>query len=200
MKKALLFLILIFFYVLIYGQMTNDKEKIIHEKILTTDTLIKGIYMNFSEFQQNNPSIRADFKSNEENLRVNYIYDEMAVKRLRILNSNNAFVPFGQKHWGICDGKHVFKNYKGRYGQISIDGKYSSFTTIIYTNYARSSHYEDYLLNVVNGDIIKVELKSIRLILSKENISLYNEFKKDKNKKMMIYTYINWLNQSYEYE
>lgn len=180
--------------------MTNDKGKIIHEKILTTDTLIKGIYMNFSEFQQNNPTIRSDFKSNEENLPVNSIYNNMAVKRLRILNSNNEFIPFGQKHWGICDGKHVLINYKGRYEQISIDGKYSSWTASIHSNFGRSIRYVDYLLNVINGDIINVNVKSIQLILSKENISLYHEFQKEKDKEMMIYTYINRLNQSYVYE
>lgn len=200
MKKALSFLILICSYVLVFGQMTNDNDRIIRVKVLTADTLIKGIYMDFSEFQENNPSIRSDFRSDEIELPVNSIYNNMDIRRLRILDSNNAFIPFDQKHWGICDGENVYINYKINYQEISIDGKYSSFSEAKNTNYGLYTQHIDHLLNVVNGDIIKVNVKSVKSILSKEHISLYHDFQNDDDKKMMIYTYISWLNQSYKYE
>jgi len=199
MKKALPFLILLSSYVFVYGQITNDNERIIRAKILTADTLIRGIYMDFSEFQQNYPTIRSDIRSNEEELPINSIYNDMDIRRLRILDSDNAFIPFDQKHWGICDGDDVFINYKRRYKQISIDGKYSSFTAKTQSNYGHITGL-DYLINVVNGDLIRVNESSIESILSKEHISLYHDFRNDRDKKMMIYTYISWLNQSYEYE
>ncbi|MBN1414078.1 MAG: hypothetical protein JW973_03165 [Bacteroidales bacterium] len=200
MKKALLSLVLISFYVLVYGQPANDQERIVHVKILTTDTLIKGIYVDLNDFQQNYPSIRTDFRSNEEYLPVNSIYNDMDINRLLILNSNNTYVPFRQKHWGICDGEHVFINFGGKYQQISMDGKYSSFTASIRANMGRSLYHKEYFLNVVNGDRIIANYFSVSSILSKENETLYNEFKKDKNKYYMMYTYIIKLNQSYEYK
>jgi len=200
MKKALSLLIFSCSYVLVFGQTTNANERIIHEKILTADTLIRGIYMDFSEFQENNPTIRSDFRSDEKELPVNSIYNNMDIRRLRILNANNAFVPFDQKHWGICDGENVYINYRINYQEISIDGKYSSFSEAKNTNFGRHTQHIDHLLNVVNGDIIKVNVKSVKSILSKEHISLYHDFRKDRDKEMMIYTYISWLNQSYGYE
>jgi hypothetical protein len=210
MKRTLIYLILIFFCVRINCQQINDKNRIVQEEILTADTLLKGIYTNFVEFQQNNPSVRTDFRSNEKNLPVNNIYNNMAVSRLIILDFNGDFSPFSQEHWGLCDGKHVFINFKGKYQQISIDGKYSSFTASARSGYGLSSYETDYLLNIENGRIIKfntvagyrnkVRLKPIEKILEEENPSLYGEFKHDDNKKMMVFTYIKKLNESLKYK
>jgi hypothetical protein len=208
MNRNLIFLILVFFFGRINCQQINDKNRIAQEKILRADTLMKGIYTNFVEFQQNNPSVRTDFRSNEKNLPVNNIYNNMAVSRLIIADFNGDFSPFSQKHWGLCDGKHVFINFEGKYQQISLDGKYSSFT-VSFRN-GLSSFESDYLLNIENGRIIrfntvagyrnKVRLKPIEKILEEENPLLYEEFKQDDNKKMMIFTYIKKLNESLKYK
>ena len=210
MKETLIFLILIFFCGRINCQQVNDRNRIVQEEILTADTLMKGIYVNFVEFQQNNPSVRTDFRSNEKNLPVNNIYNNMAVSRLIVRGSTGEFSPFSQGHWGLCDGKHVFINFKGKYQQITIDGKYSSFAAPARSGYGLSSVETDYLLNIENGRIIrfnkvagyrnKVRLRPIEKILDEENPSLYGEFKQDKNKKMMVYTYIKKLNESLKYK
>jgi len=210
MKRALIFLILIFFCGRINCQNTDDRNRIVQEEILTADTLIKGIYTNFIEFQQNKPSVRTDFRSNEKNLPVNNIYKNMAVSRLMVPGPNGDFTPFSSTHWGLCDGEHVFINFKGKYQQISLDGKYSSFTASIRAGYGISSIKTDYLINIENGRIIKinkvagyknkVRLKSVKKILHEEDLSLYGEFKQDDNKKMMAFTYIKRLNESLKYK
>jgi hypothetical protein len=205
MKRALIFLILILFWGRINCQQINDRNRIVQEEILTANTLMKGIYKNFVEFQQNNPSVRTDFRSNEKNLPVNNIYNNMAVSRLMVPGSNGEFYPFSQEHWGLCDGKHAFINFKGKYHQISVDGKYSSFTASARPD-GISTVQTDYLLNIENGWIIrinkvagyknKVRLKSVKKILHEENPLMYEEFSQEDNKKMMAFTYIKRLNES----
>ncbi len=120
----------------------------------------------------------------------------MLVSRLNISDGHDVFMEFTQHHWGICDGKQVFINYMGKYQKVSLDGKYSQFTAKLNGfSLDYPSYYVDYILDITNNDIIEVTVSAVGEILKKENVGLYNEFKKDKNKKMMRYTYINRLNE-----
>ncbi len=205
MKKTIIFLILILCCGWINCQQVSDKSRGSREEILMTDSLMKGIYMNLAEFQQNSPSIRTDIRSNEKNLPVNNIYNNMAVSRLMILGPDGEFSPFSKGHWGLCDGRHAFINFNGKYHQISIDGKYSSFTASARPD-GISTVKTDYLLNIETGRITRfnkvagyknqVSIKPIMEILEKENPSLAGEFMQDDNKKAMVFTYIQKLNES----
>ena len=164
--------------------------------IITTDSLVKGIYLNFSQFQHNNPSVIVDFRSNEPSLPLNSIYNNMLVSRLNISDGHDVFIEFTQPHWGICDGKQVFINYRGKYQKVSLDGKYSQFTAKL-NGYSLDypSYNVDYILDITNNELIEVTVTTVGEILKKENSGLYDEFRKDKNKKVMRYTYINRLNE-----
>jgi hypothetical protein len=194
---------------MISGQQNNYRDRIINVEILTADRLVKGIYLTLEEFKQNSPSVITDFRSNEMNLPDNNIYNNMANSRLLVFDQYHNLVPFRQSHWGICDGNNVFISFKGKYYQVSLDGKYSSFTATRGTRNNLSSFGIDYVLNVVTGRIIKISwvsgyrnkyrLKSVKGILSTENPALYKEFMDDSNKKMMVFSYIKMLNDSFEY-
>ena len=83
----------------------------------------------------------------------------------------------------------------GKYQKVSLDGKYSQFTAKLNGfSLDYPSYYVDYILDVSNNDIIEVTVSAVGEILE-ENVGLYNEFRIDKNKKMMRYTYINRLNE-----
>jgi hypothetical protein len=163
---------------------------------MTADSVVKGIYLNFSEFQHNNPSVKADFTSNEPGQPLNSIYNNMLVSRLNINDANDNFIEFTQPHWGICDGKQIYINYKGKYQKISLDGKYSQFTAKLNGfHYDVPWFYIDYILDITSNNVVEVNVTTVAEILKKENAGLYNEFRKDRNKKMMMYTYINRLNE-----
>ncbi len=209
MNKYILFLILVSSTGMIPGQQNIYSDRIINVEVLRADSLVKGIYLTLEEFKQNSPSVITDFRSNEMNLPDNNIYNNMAIGRLRTIGQNRTLVPFTQNHWGICDGRNVFINFKGKYYQVSLDGKYSSFTATRGARSNMSSYGIDYVLNVVTGRIIKISwvsgyrnkyrLKSVKGILSAENPALYREFMDDRNKKMMVFSYIRMLNDSFEY-
>jgi hypothetical protein len=201
MKKFFFLINLLVCNVLLYGQVNNRGNIVPYYEIFTADTLIKGIYLNLSELQNNNPTIRADFRSDEAYLPINNIYNNMIVSRLRVSDSQGDFMPFHRKHWGLCDGKHVLINFKGKYQRLSIEGRYSPFTAS-FNNYNRSyiSTYQfDYLLDMITGKIIRFDEKSIKKILAREDPSLYQEFRHDKNRRMMAYNYITRLNKSIIY-
>jgi hypothetical protein len=164
--------------------------------IFTADSLVKGIYLNFSEFQHNSPSLKDDFTSMEEGHPLNSIYNNMIAERLHIRDDNGDFVEFKETHWGICDGKQVFINYKGKYQKVSLDGKYSQFTAKL-NGFSLDNpwYYVDYMLDITNNDVIEITVLKVEEILKKENAGLYYEFKKDRKKRMMMYTYVNRLNQ-----
>lgn len=209
MNKIMLSLLLILLSGMISGQQKNYNDRIINVEILKADNFVKGIYLTLEEFKQNSPSVITDFRSNEMNLPDNNIYNNMAISRLRTIGQGRVLSPFTQSHWGICDGRNVYINFKGKYYQVSLDGKYSSFTASRRGNYNLSSGGVDYLLNVVTGRITriswvsgyknKVRLKSVKAILSAEDPELYREFIEDRNKKMMVFSYIRMLNGSFEY-
>jgi hypothetical protein len=164
--------------------------------IITTDSLVKGIYLDFGQFQRNNPSVRVDFCSNEPSQPLNSLYNNMLVSRLNISDGHGGFMEFTQRHWGICDGKQVFINYRGKYQKISLDGKYCQFTAKLNGfSLDNPSYFVDFMMDITNNDIIEVTAAAVEEILKKENAGLYNEFRKDKNKKMMKYTYITRLNE-----
>jgi hypothetical protein len=130
----------------------------------------------------------------------------MDVSRLRTIGPDDATVPFTRSHWGLCDGKKVFINYKGKYFQVSLDGKYSSFTASLRANSGMATFGVEYLLDVATGRITKISrvrgyytkvyVNEVTRILSKEDPVLYKEFLKDDNKKMMAFSYIRRLNDS----
>lgn len=201
MKKIIILINLLVCNVLLYGQV-NEKDIIIpYFEIFTADSLIKGIYLNLSEFQHNNPTIRADFRSDEEYLPINNIYNNMIVSRLRVGDNQGNFMPFRGKHWGLCDGKHVLINFNGKYQRISVEGRYSPFTASVnsYSSSYISTYQFDYLLDVTTGKIIRFDEKSIKKLLAREDPELYEEFRRDKNRRMMAYNYITRLNKSIIY-
>jgi hypothetical protein len=164
--------------------------------VFTADSMVKGIYLNFSEFQHNSPSLKVDFTSMEEGHPLNSIYNNMIAGRLHIRDDNGGFVEFTEPHWGICDGKQVFINYKGKYQKLSLDGKYSQFTAKLNgISLDNPWYYVDYMLDITNNDVIEVTVLNVEEILKKENAGLYYEFKKDRKRRMMMYTYVNRLNQ-----
>jgi hypothetical protein len=200
MKRTVLIINLLIVSLFINAQGVPEKKKLMNIPILAADTLVKGIYMSFSEFQQNAPSIRTNFRSEEEYLPINNIYDNMLVNRLLVLDSKGSFSPFKKSHWGICDGRHVFINYKGKYQKISLDGKYCPFSASVYSfDSNQPTAYLNHLLNATNGETTEITLRSFKELLEEEDLTLYKAFDQEQKKRMMMYTYLNMLNQTFIY-
>jgi hypothetical protein len=210
MKTIYFLLILIFVCGYIKSQDVHDENRLIDMEILKTDTLIKGIYMSFKEFQENNPSLKINFFIDDTIQPINYIAGVLPKNKLYILDTSNTYVQFNQKHWGICDGKRVLIRFRGKYLVLSIEGKYCQFTNTYMSNpYTYTNNFaptyvnnEEYLLNITNDDRIPLTIDYIEHVLEDDNIELFNEFikEKGKDKKLMIYDYINRLNKSYFYK
>ena len=124
MKIICFFLSLVLPVTVLTGQATLPSNRVVDVKILGTDSLVKGIYRSFKEFQDNNPSIRSDFLSVYSKNEVKEVCGDMSVTCLHILDRDGTLKPFTRYHWGLCDGRHVFICHYGRYYELSLDGKY----------------------------------------------------------------------------
>lgn len=203
--KTIYFLLIIGFGC---GRLLSQDQSInkiaLNIEILKADTLVKGIYKDFNEFQNNNPSYKNKFTINKKNPWISYNYENIYTKKLLVPDSAKGLVPYPEDYWGICDGKRIYICYNGKLRILSIDGKYCQFSelqtkTQIEMNYSYPKDY-NFILDATNNKIIRLSVNSLTEILQKEDINLLREFNLENDKKIMIYTYIDRLNKIYNYE
>jgi hypothetical protein len=172
----------------------------INLEILKADSLIKGVYMTFEEFQQNNPSLRVNFGSMYHDQIRNKINNGTSVFDLYIEDTSKTYIKIRQRHWGLCDGKRVFILYYGNYYQLSLDGKYCQFSESQTSLVIPMQMNVNFIFNAAENRIKDFTKDNVAAILKTENKDLYNEFKADKDKGLMMYDYLNRLNKTYIYK
>jgi hypothetical protein len=176
------------------------KSQEINFEVLRADSLIKGIYMTFEEFQQNNPSLRVNFGIMDHDQIRNKIYNGTSVFNLYFQDTNKMYIKIRERHWGLCDGKGVFILYYGNYYQLSLDGKYCQFSESQTNALIPMQMNVNFIFNAAENKIKDFTKDNVAAILKTENKDLYNEFKADKDKGLMMYDYLNRLNKTFIYK
>ncbi len=155
--------------------------------------------MTFEEFQQNNPSLKVNFGIMEHEQISNKIFNGESVYDLYIQDANKTYVKIRERHWGLCDGKRVFILYYGNYYQLSLDGKYCQFSESQTNAVIPMQMNVNFIFNAAENKTKEYTKDNVAAILKTENKDLYNEFRADKDKGLMMYDYLNRLNKTYIY-
>jgi hypothetical protein len=164
-------------------------------EILKADSLKKGIYLTFEEFQHNNPSCLVNFGIMDQGEIKNKIYNGSSVHNLYIQDTSKSFKIIDKEHWGICDGKNVYILYYRNYYQLSLDGKYCQFSETTSDIIAPTEMNFNFILNASDNKIKRFTKENLIAILKSENKELYDEFKDEKDKELMKYDYLFRLNK-----
>lgn len=193
LKKAIAFISLVILLV------SNLKSQEINIEILRVDSLKKGIFLTFEEFQQNNPSLRVNFGIMDHGLIRDKINNGTSVYDLYFQDNSKTYIKIRERHWGLCDGKRVYILYYGNYYQLSLDGKYCQFSESQTSLVIPMQMNVNFIFNAIDNKIKDFTKDNLAIILKAENKDLYNEFKADKDKGLMMYDYLNRLNKTYKY-
>ena len=181
--------ILLLISISVFGQ-NNNKER----DILLATKKEDGVYKTFIEFRTNSPSIKGTLKITNH--------------KIKLLNEQtNKFVNIRESYWGAClnDTVYVFLDdphtaqsphiytldLLGRYCYFSDYGVYTTMTPGLAWN--SSSYKAEYVININNGIIYKIDKKLMREILSKDP-NLLNEFEAESNKRQVFKKYIEIIN------
>ena len=197
--RIILFQITLFLPLVAFGQkaLVND--------IVATDSLRKGIYLNFREFRKNSPSdtnqfhfLKTDPKSVARGALPNFLYrvDSKTGKRDTIESGI----------WGFCNGKEIFTLVEGDsiipsyYSKVLYVGRYCYYEDhLIYSVDAggmltanpvlKREKILSFIINVNNGKEFKVDDKLMGAIL-KDDPDVYSQYKKEKKRKLVYEKYI----------
>jgi len=172
----------------------------INLEIVRADSLKKGIYMTFEEFQQNNPSLKVNFGIMDHDKIRNKIFNGTSVYDLFIQDTGKTYVKIRKRHWGLCDGKKVYILYYGNYYQLSLDGKYCQFSESQTNALVPMQMNVNFILNATENKVKEYTRVNVAAILKAENKDLYNEYKADQDKGLMMYDYVNRLNNLFNYK
>lgn len=185
---ALLFLIPLY----VLGQDENEKD------ILLVTEKENGVYQTFKEFRTNSPSIKGTLKITNH--------------RIKILNERTGkFESIKESFWGACvndtiyvylkdiqtvESPHIYSlDFLGRYCYFSdyrISKTYASMSGSTGT-WASIEDKIEYIININNGLIYKIDKQLMRQILSKDS-DLLNKFENENNKRQVFREYIEILN------
>lgn len=198
------------------------------QSIFVDKELRKGLYRTFQEFISNNPSLPLNesevvFEEDTEilldNVKGFLIYEGTEVK-LPVFRFKNKKTNKREKTstlWGYCDGTKVFINsythiprhffvellLVGRYCYFMQVGDPSNFQPAGSPNFSVVNTYEtvdEYIINVNNGKIFKLDRKLLKQILESDK-ELLEEFENDKAiKKKFLIEYIKKYNDRHRDE
>lgn len=171
----------------IFGQSSIEND------ILLTTKKVNGVYRTFKEFRTNSPSIKGTL--------------EVTKHRIKLLNHQTGkFENIKESFWGACinDTIYVFLKepstvyspnihileFLGRYCYFIDQGEFTSRSG---STWSTSSYKFEYVVNINNGIIYRIDKKLMRQILEKDP-ELLNEFEKESSKKTVYRDYLEKLN------
>lgn len=186
------------------------------QTIFTADKLTTGIYKDFNEFISNKPSISLNEIFIDENeidlyydIRGFLIYEAKNIKlktyRLKDISTKKKIET--KNYWGFSDGVNVYINSyshipKHFFVKINLIGRYCYFL-----QEGESSNYgssttgpsyptaAEYIINVNNGIIYKLDKNLLKVIIQKDQ-ELLNEFNNDPDlKRKLLMDYIDKYNK-----
>jgi len=176
---------------------------------IISDTIkVKGIYLSFEEFKQNNPSIRCEIKAVESKVP----YDFMKKYFNYSMSIEDSITINRKKVWGFCDGSNVYRAEVGEFSgkstrvfnKIEYIGRFCYYQEInpgnapftngggpngMKMNPGTPNSLISKVINMNNGSDYELYKESLLLIIKKDS-ELYAEYKADKNKKENYLHYI----------
>jgi hypothetical protein len=168
---------------------------------IITDTIYKvGIYKNFEEFKNNNPSVEFDY--DVDSIARGYGFLRMAgkVTFYRLIINKEQGKSIG-KVFGFCDGKNVYINEfahqltpNSEFSKLEYIGNYCYFQDILCTSLLNGSntnscYFNSKLLEIQTGKIIYLSKSTLKEVLS-DNDELLHEFNNESKKKKKFKEYI----------
>ncbi len=184
---------------------TSFSQAKIQNDIARTDSLRKGIYMNFNEFRRNNPSDRNEFhffqtspSAVAKGALPNFLYQVNAT------SGQNDTITHGI--WGFCNGNQIYKLVEGDsivpsyYSKILYVGRYCYYEDhVIFSIDAgglltanptiKREKVISYVININNGKEFRIDDKMMGSIL-KDDQELYDQYKNEKKRHLTYGKYI----------
>ncbi|MCR6637911.1 MAG: hypothetical protein NVV82_02655 [Sporocytophaga sp.] len=163
--------------------------------IFKDSSKVEGLYLSFSEFKNNKPSIKCKVRAKESKT-IHGFFESYVQYKMRIEDSTDVKM---KQIWGFCDGKDVYKaeglsfsKYDHIFNKLELLGKYSYFNTVS-TSYLHNpggagstvNRLTPYVLNINNGLEYELNRESIEEILKRDE-QLFAEYKADKGRKKEI--------------
>jgi len=188
MKTVITAIVVFGFMASVFGQgdVSND--------ILLTSAKRNGVYKTYSEFRTNAPSITGQF--------------EVTRHRIRLLNEKTGkYENMKGDFWGAClndtifvfmmqpatqQSRHLYPlEFLGRYCYLSDSGTYAQMNGGgMYT----ASYHTEYVVNINNGQLYKLDKKLMRAILEKDP-ELLAAFEEEETKVDVFKEYIIRINE-----
>lgn len=165
------------------------------DDILTTSTKRNGLYKTYSEFRTNSPSVVGSLKVTNHKIKI---LDEKTGKYENVKGD----------YWGACtndtiyvllmqpatqQSPHIYPlEFIGRYCYFSERGAYTQMTASggMYTG----GYSAEYVVNINNGQIYKLDKKLMRAILEKDP-ELLERYEKEEWKSEVFKDYILKINE-----
>lgn len=172
-----------------YGQGDESND------ILTTTTKRNGLYKTYAEFRTNSPSVVGSLRMTNHKIKV---LDEKTGKYENVKGD----------YWGACSNDtiyvllmqpatqqspHIYPlEFIGRYCYFSDRGMYTQMVSNagMYTG----SYSAEYVVNINNGQIYKLDKKLMRAILEKDP-ELLAQYEKEEWKSQVFKDYILLINE-----
>lgn len=177
----------LFILVLVVGAYAQEIET---NDILLTSNKRNGVYRSFSEFRTNSPSITGQLK--------------ITANRVKVLNEQTGkFENVNEDFWGICrnDTIYVYLDETAtaqspHIHHVEFIGRYCYFLDLggftqpgpVGGSYT-GSYQAEYVVNINNGSIYKLDKKLMRSILAKDP-ALLQQFEKEEAKGEVFREYI----------
>ena len=192
MLKKILFIFCAFLIVIALKAQANEQDM---KEYYPGFSFVKGIYMSFDEFKNNNPTYKIEFQKRGENI---YIYDDSLKKDVAV-NPN--------KVWGYSDGSNIYISQEEAFWKLITIGKLNQFTAIVITRFSTvdafgfpidrySKMLSQLFFDFQDGEVKRLEKSNLKPYLEAEPL-LYNKIKKKLKNDAGLVLAIKSINQLY---
>ncbi|KAA2244988.1 hypothetical protein F0L74_03225 [Chitinophaga agrisoli] len=172
--------------------------------IFNTHHYKKGVYKNFQEFQQDNPSITGNLVLKNRSSAAQ-IYLLASRNELRVVDSTGQERKV-KDYWGFSDGNSVYIRDNGL-NRIKEIGYYCLYEIggLIATPLPQPGALtfkntpppviRKKVINILTGDIYELSLYNLRKYILPEDKVILEAFNQDEQKREKLEYYIQWFNQ-----
>ena len=225
MKNVFITACIVFSFVFtLFSQEEEQAQKIIYHPI-SKEIMREGIFLTFEEFKNNTPTklykLNRDPKKNIERSSIKEKRTGLPVKDFygsetyleegqvfAFCDSQDVYISFGKNYFKIEDfGPRycVFTNeYNAQHNVYYFGGGYNgsphlsnSQPTMIRTDHPSATVFE-YVIDMNNGQIHRVNNKSMKKKILVDYPVILEKFLKDKMKSITILLYVNEVNELYK--
>lgn len=167
--------------------------------IFKDSSKVEGLYLSFTEFKYNNPSIKCNVRA-KESKKVHGFFESYVQYKMQIEDSTNVKK---KQIWGFCDGIDVYKaeelsidKYSRIFNKMELLGKYCYYNTISISigtypggGGGATNNLTPYVLNMNTGFEYELNKENVEEIIRRDE-QLFAEYKADKGRRKKYYYYI----------